>query len=151
MSARFISTKVLGSLVTLFFVVCFNFFLFRVVEGDPVANLYRGRNLTESQRAALTKQFGLDKSKSEQFVSYLEQTAQLNLGRSYTSNQPVWERDQAQDRPDDRAGGHLGRAVGRLRRPARDRRRVAKTHAHGLLDHRRSRWAPTRCPTSGSA
>ena len=90
MSTRFVSTKVLGSLVTLFFVVCFNFFLFRIVEGDPVANLYRGRNLSESQRATLTKQFGLDKSKSEQFVSYLGQTAQLNLGRSYTSNQPVW-------------------------------------------------------------
>jgi len=89
-SARFISTKVLGSLVTLFFVVCFNFFLFRVVEGDPVANLYRGRNLTEHQRETLTKQFGLDKSKGAQFVSYLEQTAKLNLGRSYTSNQPVW-------------------------------------------------------------
>jgi peptide/nickel transport system permease protein len=76
--------------VTLAFVVCFNFFLFRVVESDPVANLYRGRNLTQSQRAELTKQFGLDKSKGAQFVAYLEQTAQLNLGRSYTSNEPVW-------------------------------------------------------------
>ena len=91
MSPRFIGVKVLGSLVTLIFVVCFNFFLFRVVEGDPVANLYRGRNLTESQRAELTKQFGLDKSKGAQFVAYLGQTAQLNLGRSYTSNQPVWD------------------------------------------------------------
>jgi peptide/nickel transport system permease protein len=90
-SARFIGVKVLGSLVTLFFVVCFNFFLFRVVEGDPVANLYRGRNLTESQRAELTKQFGLDKSTGAQFVAYLGQTATLNLGRSYTSNQPVWD------------------------------------------------------------
>jgi peptide/nickel transport system permease protein len=89
-SARFITAKVLGSLVTLVFIVCFNFFLFRIVEGDPVAKLYRGRNLTETQRAELTKQFGLDKSKGEQFVSYLKETAQLNLGRSYTSNQPVW-------------------------------------------------------------
>jgi peptide/nickel transport system permease protein len=89
-SARFIGGKLLGSLVTLLFVVCFNFFLFRVVESDPVANLYRGRNLTQTQRAELTKQFGLDKSKSEQFVSYMKETAQLNLGRSYTSNQPVW-------------------------------------------------------------
>jgi peptide/nickel transport system permease protein len=89
-SARFVGAKVLGSLVTLAFVVCFNFFLFRIVEGDPVANLYRGRNLTQSQRAELTKQFGLDKSQGAQFVAYLEQTATLNLGRSYTSNQPVW-------------------------------------------------------------
>jgi peptide/nickel transport system permease protein len=88
-SARFLTGKVLGSLATLVFVVCFNFFLFRIVEGDPVANLFRGRELTASQRAELTKQFGLDKSTSGQFVDYLEQTAQLNFGRSYTNNQPV--------------------------------------------------------------
>ena len=91
MSARFVGAKVAGSLVTLVFVVCFNFFLFRVVEGDPVANLYRGRNLTEQQRDKLTKQFGLDKSTGAQFVSYLKETATLNFGRSYTGNAPVWD------------------------------------------------------------
>ena len=89
MSARFVTGKVLGSLATLAFVVCFNFFLFRVVEGDPVASLFRGRNLTVAQRDALTKQFGLDGSTGKQFVRYLQQTAQLNLGRSYASNEPV--------------------------------------------------------------
>jgi peptide/nickel transport system permease protein len=88
-SARFVTGKVLGSLATLAFVVCFNFFLFRVVEGDPVASLFRGRNLTVTQRDALTKQFGLDGSTGEQFLRYLQQTAQLNLGRSYASNAPV--------------------------------------------------------------
>ena len=91
MSARFIGGKVLGSLATLLFVVCFNFFLFRVVETDPVASLYRGHNLTQTQRAKLTEEFGLDKSKGAQFVSYLKETATLNLGRSYTTNQPVWQ------------------------------------------------------------
>ena len=91
MSARFIGGKVLGSLATLLFVVCFNFFLFRVVETDPVANLYRGHNLTQTQRAKLTEEFGLDKSTGAQFVSYLKETATLNLGRSYTTNQPVWQ------------------------------------------------------------
>jgi peptide/nickel transport system permease protein len=90
-SARFVTGKVIGSLVTLLFVICFNFFLFRVVEGDPVATLFRGRDLTQSQRAELTRQFGLDKSTGGQFVAYLEQTATLNLGRSYTTNQPVWD------------------------------------------------------------
>jgi peptide/nickel transport system permease protein len=89
-SARYISGKVIGSLVTLLFIVCFNFFLFRIVESDPVANMFRGRNLTQSQRAELTAQFGLDKSTGGQFVDYLKQTAQLNLGRSYSTNQPVW-------------------------------------------------------------
>jgi peptide/nickel transport system permease protein len=88
-SARFVTAKVLGSLATLLFVVCFNFFLFRVVETDPVANLFRGHQLSETQREELTRQFGLDKSTGGQFVAYLEQTATLNLGRAYTNNQPV--------------------------------------------------------------
>jgi peptide/nickel transport system permease protein len=89
MNARFVLGKVLGALGTLAFVVVFNFFLFRVVEGDPVANLFRGRNLTASQREELRVQFGLDGSQWEQFVAYVKQTLQLNLGRSYTTNQPV--------------------------------------------------------------
>jgi peptide/nickel transport system permease protein len=95
-SLRFVTLKVLGALATLAFVVVFNFFLFRVVEGDPVANLFRGRNLTEQQRDELRQQFGLDGSKLEQFGAYLGQTLQLNLGRSYISNEPVaseiWDR-----------------------------------------------------------
>ena len=89
MTARFVLGKVLGALGTLAFVVVFNFFLFRVVESNPVATLYRGRNLTDAQREALTQQFGLDGSKWEQFVRYVEQTVQLNFGRSYATNQPV--------------------------------------------------------------
>ena len=51
MSARFVTRKVLGALATLVFVVCFNFFLFRVVESDPVGNLFRGRHLSASSSA----------------------------------------------------------------------------------------------------
>ena len=91
MSPRIVITKALGSLATLAFVVVFNFFLFRVVEQDPVTNLFRGRNLSDSQRDELTRQFGLDGSKLEQFWSYLTQTAGLNFGRSYVTNQPVIE------------------------------------------------------------
>ena len=90
MSARLIVGKVLASLATLAFVVVFNFFLFRVVESDPVANLFRGRNLTDEQRKQLTREFGLDGSTGKQFVNYLGQTATLNLGRSYQTNEPVF-------------------------------------------------------------
>jgi peptide/nickel transport system permease protein len=92
----FVTRKVLASLATLVFVVCFNFFLFRVVETDPVGTLFRGRNLTESQRLELERQFGLDGSRIEQFVRYLGESAQLNFGRSYITSEPVmsmiWER-----------------------------------------------------------
>ena len=89
MTFRFVAGKVAGSLATLVFVLVFNFFLFRVVESNPVATLFRGRNLTDSQREELTRQFGLEGSKLEQFGHYVEQTFQLNLGRSYATNQPV--------------------------------------------------------------
>ena len=89
MTVRFAVGKILGAFGTLAFVLVFNFFLFRIVEKDPVATLYRGRNLTDAQRDALTHQFGLDGSKLEQFGRYVEQTLQLNLGRSYATNQPV--------------------------------------------------------------
>jgi len=90
-SPRIVIAKLLGSLATLAFVVVFNFFLFRVVEEDPVASLFRGRNLSDSQRDALTREFGLDGSKLEQFWSYVQQTLGLNFGRSYITNQPVIE------------------------------------------------------------
>jgi peptide/nickel transport system permease protein len=78
-------------LLTLFFVVAFNFFLFRVVQSDPVATLFRGRNISDETRAQLEREFGLDKSTSEQFVLYLRETAQLNLGVSYQSQRSVWQ------------------------------------------------------------
>ena len=136
--------------MTLVFVVCFNFFLFRIVESDPVANLFRGRNLTPSQRATLTKQFGLDESKSAQFVSYLKQTAQLNLGRSYTDNQPVWAEIKRKAGPTIALVGIsavLSAVFGVLLGIAAAWRRRTKTDytVTGFT------MAPTRCRTSGSA
>jgi len=90
-STRFVIGKVLGAVATLAFVIVFNFFLFRVVDSDPVANLYRGRLLTQEQRQELRQEFGLDGSKLDQFGAYMKQTAQFNLGRSYISNKPVSE------------------------------------------------------------
>jgi peptide/nickel transport system permease protein len=88
---RFIIRRGLGSLATLAFVVVFNFFLFRVISSDPVGTLFRGRNLSEEQRADLRAEFGLDGSMLHQFWAYLQQTASLNLGRSYATNGPVIE------------------------------------------------------------
>jgi peptide/nickel transport system permease protein len=89
LSARFVIGKAVGSLATLAFVVVMNFFLFRVVQNDPVATLFRGQKLTDTQRAELTKQFGLDGSKLDQFGHYVTQTLHFNFGRSYVTNQPV--------------------------------------------------------------
>jgi peptide/nickel transport system permease protein len=89
MTSKFVLLKIGGALATLAFVLVFNFFLFRVVQGDPVASLFHGRNLTQHQREELRHQFGLDGTKLDQFVAYVKQTAQLNFGRSYISSEPV--------------------------------------------------------------
>lgn len=88
---RAILRKVVGSFVTLAFVLVFNFVLFRIVQTDPIGSLFRGRNIPAATLDGLRASFGLDKPLSTQFVLYLRETAQLNLGISYQSRQPVWD------------------------------------------------------------
>ncbi len=99
MRRRFLIRRGLGSLATLAFVIVFNFFLFRVIASDPVGTLFRGRNLSDAQRADLRTEFGLDGSQLHQFWAYVKQTLSLNLGRSYATNSPVieeiWEKAPA--------------------------------------------------------
>jgi peptide/nickel transport system permease protein len=89
MSLRFVGRKIAGSIITLFVVLVFNFFLFRIVKSDPVGTLLRGRNVPPEVKARLRHQFGLDKSKWEQFWLYLRQTLRGNLGVSFRTGQPV--------------------------------------------------------------
>lgn len=77
-------------MLTLIFVVCFNFFLFRVVPTDPLAHMFRGRNIPREVQDSLRAAFGLDQPLFTQFLYYLRETFSLNLGVSYHSRQPVW-------------------------------------------------------------
>lgn len=89
MRLRFVIGKVLGALSTLVFVVVVNFFLFRVVNDDPVESMFRGRNLSAEQKDRLRQQFNLDGSKLEQFWAYMRELVQGNLGISLQSRRPV--------------------------------------------------------------
>lgn len=88
--ARFILKKMAGSLLTLAFVLVFNFVLFRIVQSDPIGSLFRGRNVPAAKIDDLRRAFGLDQSLWVQFWAYIQQTFQLNFGISYQSRQPVW-------------------------------------------------------------
>ncbi|MEN9646518.1 MAG: hypothetical protein RL238_3187 [Actinomycetota bacterium] len=89
MRRRFVIGKILGALSTLVFVVVFNFFLFRVVNDDPINSMFRGRNLTPEQLERLRVKFNLDGSKWEQFVAYVQQLLHGDLGYSLKSSRPV--------------------------------------------------------------
>lgn len=76
--------KVLQAILTLVFVVVFNFFLFRVVPGDPAALLLRGTSAFNPDNVeALREDLGLDKSLPAQFLVYVKDTATLNFGESF--------------------------------------------------------------------
>ncbi len=84
--------RLLNALVTLMLVLILNFYLFRVMPGDPVRLLIPqdpsiGPEFIERQREA----FGLGKPLLEQFFIYLWNTAHLDFGLSYYYRTPVWD------------------------------------------------------------
>ena len=91
---RYLLRKAAHVVLTLFFILTFNFFLFRVMPGDPVKILVRstGTELTPAQQEELRRDFGLDKPMfPDQFLDYLGDTARLDLGVSTIlyPNEPV--------------------------------------------------------------
>jgi peptide/nickel transport system permease protein len=89
LGGRYILGKVAGSLGSLAFMLVLNFFLFRVLPGDPVRTLARNRLVSEKQIAELTATLGLDQSLPQQFVTYLQNTFTGELGLSFKYRQPV--------------------------------------------------------------
>ncbi len=88
---RYLISKVLQALLTLVFVLAFNFFLFRAV-GDPVTQLLRGHSgISRQSVEQLQRELGLDLPLPQQFAHYVKETLQGHLGYSYFYNLPVSE------------------------------------------------------------
>ncbi len=97
--------KTLFSLITLAIVIVFNFFLFRILPGDPVKLLFRNPRLTKQAQETIRVQFGLDKpvwinterlqsgdiggTFDSQFGAYISNLFQGNLGISFAQRQSV--------------------------------------------------------------
>ena len=89
------------SLLTILFVLILNFFLFRILPGDPTSSIAKDPRLTAETRAALARRFGLDKPLilnlqggnpfDSQFFAYFERLAHADLGVSFNFNRPVSE------------------------------------------------------------
>jgi ABC-type dipeptide/oligopeptide/nickel transport system permease component len=88
--ADYIAKRIMFAIGTVFVAITINFFLFRVLPGDAVSNLSRVPHATPQLRHALEVQFGLDKSKWQQYVIYLKQLAHGNMGISFSNQEPVW-------------------------------------------------------------
>jgi peptide/nickel transport system permease protein len=87
---RFLGGKVLGALSSLAFVVVLNFFLFRVLSGDPVRTLAHGRTRSAKQIAEQTHRLGLDQPLfPQQFWTYIKGTLHGQFGDSFEYNRSV--------------------------------------------------------------
>jgi peptide/nickel transport system permease protein len=87
--ADYVIKRTLFAVITVFVAITMNFVLFRLAPGDAVSNLSRVPHATTETRLALKKQFGLDKSRGEQYILYLKELAHGNLGVSFANSQPV--------------------------------------------------------------
>lgn len=90
-SQRYLAKKALHALATLLFVLAFNFYLFRIMPGDPISLLARSQHLTRADVAEQVSALGLDRSIPEQFGIYVRETLSGNLGISVRSATPVTE------------------------------------------------------------
>ncbi len=87
----YVVSKVLGSLASLAFVVVLNFFLFRVLPGDPARTLGRGRLNSEEAIAEFNRTYGLDQPLPQQFLTYLGNLLHGDMGLAISTRAPVAE------------------------------------------------------------
>ena len=81
---RYLLGKILQALLTLAFVLVFNFFLFRILPGDPAALLLRGTAAFSPENLArMRADLGLDRPLLVQFLAYVKDTLTLHFGQSY--------------------------------------------------------------------
>jgi len=107
MQFDYLLRKVFFAVITLIVVIVFNFFLFRILPGDPVKLLFRNPRLTREAQELIRVQFGLDKpvwlnterlsagdipgALDSQFTAYIHNLLQGELGVSFANRQKVGE------------------------------------------------------------
>jgi len=87
---EYIIRRVLYTLLTLFGVATILFFIFRIMPGDPTAQVISPA-LDEVAQARLKQAYGLDKPIFVQYVLYLKNLVSLEWGRSFTSSRKVFD------------------------------------------------------------
>ena len=75
--------RVLQGLLTIFAALTIDFYLFRILPGDPAMMIARDPRLNAEQMKLLKASFGLDKPLYEQYGIFLVNTIKLNLGTSF--------------------------------------------------------------------
>ncbi|MBD3157147.1 MAG: ABC transporter permease subunit [Candidatus Lokiarchaeota archaeon] len=87
---RYIARRVAQSILVWFLIVTLNFFIFRIMPGDPRASLI-SEQMPPDVRQRIVERFGLDKPILEQYLLYWANLLQGNLGESFSHfGEDVW-------------------------------------------------------------
>jgi dipeptide transport system permease protein len=86
---RFLASRLIVLIPTLFGVILLAFFLVRQLHGDAVEARAGERGITEEQLAERRQAMGLDRPIVEQFFVYVGDVIQGDLGKSYVTQRPV--------------------------------------------------------------
>ncbi|MBR9763033.1 MAG: ABC transporter permease [Rhodobacteraceae bacterium] len=85
---RFVLSRLISAIPTLFLVSLAVFTLIRLIPGDPVS-LMLGDNVDDAAYTAMSHELGLDRPIAVQFLMWLQGAFQGDLGRSITTGEAV--------------------------------------------------------------
>jgi len=88
---KYFIRKLMILLLTLFAIATFNFFLFRILPGDPLRLIARSGHMTGEALERLQEIFGLHHPKWMQYLIYLKNIVTGQFGISITFRRPVVE------------------------------------------------------------
>lgn len=91
MSLAYFIKRLAQIILIMAIVLTLNFFLPRVVSGDPARHLVEDPRLTPEMKQEIRAQYGLDKPLFGQFLTYLAELSKGNLGISFSYRRPVIE------------------------------------------------------------
>lgn len=85
----FFIKKMIYALLTIVIVIIFNYFLFRILPGDPLSMIIRNSKATPEMIESIKNFYGLNLSPMEQFIVYFKNLAKGDLGFSFVYKSPV--------------------------------------------------------------
>ncbi len=91
MSGAYLVRRLAQLVLILFIVLTLNFFLPRIIPGDPAERFYADPRVSPEDKVKILAQFGLDKPLPVQYWLYLKNLARGDLGVSFTYRRAVIE------------------------------------------------------------
>jgi peptide/nickel transport system permease protein len=89
MNLNYLFKKIVHSLITLIIVITINFFLFRIMPGNPASMMAKAGNLSAEYVEKLNNLYGFNDPFPVQYAKYIKQLINFDFGNSFKYTRPV--------------------------------------------------------------